>query len=93
MFASNIEFQCHEAKALSAAAAKASSAPEAPFCKACHNMEKIGKQNGEAHLRVPPCYLVRKAPAHSRHSPHRPVAPRGSLPITLPRARRSRRLQ
>ena len=26
-------------------------------------MEKLGKQNGEAHLRVPPCIWVRKAPA------------------------------
>ena len=34
----------------------------APFCEACRNMEKIGKQNGEAHLRVPPCTWVRKAP-------------------------------
>ena len=50
-------------KASSAAAAKASGAPEAPFCKACRNMEKIGKQNGEAHLRVPPCCWARKAPA------------------------------
>ena len=47
----------------SAAAAKASGASEAPFCKACRNMEKLGKQNGEAHLRVPPCTWVRKAPA------------------------------
>ena len=45
-------------RAASAAAAKASGASEAPFCKACRNME-----NGEAHLRVPPCAWVRKAPA------------------------------
>ena len=42
-------------RAASADAAKASGASEAPFCKACRNMEKLGKQNGEAHLRVPPC--------------------------------------
>ena len=45
------------------AAAKASGASAAPFCKACCNMEKLGKQNGEAHPRVPPCTWVRKAPA------------------------------
>ena len=49
-------------RAASAAAAKASGASEAPFCKACRNMEKLGKQNGEAHLPVPPCAWVRKAP-------------------------------
>ena len=36
---------------------------EAPFCNACRNMEKLGNQNGEAHLRVPPCAWVRMAPA------------------------------
>ena len=36
-------------RAASAAAAKALGASEAPFCKACRNME-IGKQNREAHL-------------------------------------------
>ena len=41
-------------RAASAAAAKASGASEAPFCEACRNMEKHGKQNGEARLRVPP---------------------------------------
>ena len=50
-------------RAASAAAASASGASEAPFCKACRNMEKLGKQNGDAHLRVPPCTWVRKAPA------------------------------
>ena len=39
-------------RAASAASAKASGASEAPFCKACRNMEKLGKQNGEAHPRV-----------------------------------------
>ena len=34
-------------RAESAAAAKASGASEAPFCKACPNMEKLGKQNEE----------------------------------------------
>ena len=50
-------------RAASAAAAKAPGASEAPLCKACCNMEKLGKKNGEAHLRVPPCTWVRKAPA------------------------------
>ena len=49
-------------RAKRAAAAKASGASAAPFCEACRNMEKLGKQNGEAHLRVPPCTWVRKAP-------------------------------
>ena len=50
-------------RAASAAAAKALGASEAPLCKACRNMEKLGKKNGEAHLRVPPCTWVRMAPA------------------------------
>ena len=54
--------QAASMRAASAAAAKASGASEAPFCEACRNMEMLGKQNGDAHLRVPPCTWVRKAP-------------------------------
>ena len=36
---------------------------EPPFCQACRNVEKVGHQNGKAHLRVPPCAWVRKTPA------------------------------
>ena len=76
-------------RAESAAAAKASGASEESFCKACRNMEKLGKQNGEAHLREPPCAWVRKAPWSKKKRALETPAPRGMSP----RVRRSQRLQ
>ena len=41
-------------------------------------MQKLGKQNGEAHLRVPPCTWVRKAPApRKRRALETPAAAAG----------------
>ena len=49
-------------KPLSLGAPVAEPAKAAP-CKACRNVERLGNQNGQAHLRVWPCTWVRKAPA------------------------------
>ena len=38
---------------------------EPPGCKACRSVERLGNQNGNAHLRVWPCTWVRKTPAPS----------------------------
>ena len=50
-------------KPLSLGAPVAEPAKAAPFCKACWNVERLGNQNDQAHLRVWPCTWVRKAPA------------------------------
>ena len=72
-------------RAAIAAAAKASCTSGVPFCEACRNMEKLGKQNREALLRVPPCTWVWKAPAPQKKRALETPAPRG----TSPRVRRS----
>ena len=82
-------------RAASSAAAKASGASEALYCKACRNFAKLGKQNGEARPRVPPCTWVRKAPTPRKKCAleTRAATASGSTGDVSPRVRRSQRLQ
>ena len=94
MFASEFEIYYCKAhlsarspKASRAAASKASSAaaPAEVGCKACHFVALLGHQNGNAHLRVPPCTWVRKTTvSRKRRAVEEPaVAASGSAGDTI----------